>query len=99
MESLRRYMDRGRRTLEKSSKIESGAVKSLAGVLLLIVISSPALAGDDTDETDRIEFVVGNRVYVVPNVEQRLREYNAFLADQPEIFIAPNSKYKGAKGD
>jgi len=75
------------------SKIQSGAVKSLAGALLLIVISSPALAGDDTDEPDRIEFVVVNRVYVEPNFEQRLREYNAFLVDQPEIFIAPNSKY------
>jgi len=74
-------MDRGRRTLEKSSKMQYGALKSLAGALLLIVISSPAFAGDGRDESDRIEFVVGNRVYVVPNVEQRLREYNAFLVD------------------
>jgi hypothetical protein len=40
-----------------------------------------------------------NRLYTVPNVTERLNDYKAFLVDQPEIFIAPDSKYKGAKGD
>ncbi len=56
-------------------------MKYFAGVLALIATLPLAFAGDDTDETDRIEFVVVNRVYVVPNFEQRLREYNAFLVD------------------
>jgi len=39
------------------------------------------------------------RLYKVPNAEQRLRDYNSIMVDQPEIFIAADSKYKGAKGD
>ena len=37
--------------------------------------------------------------YFDPNVIQRLADYDAVLVDQPEIFIAADSKYKGAKGD
>jgi len=39
------------------------------------------------------------RLYKVPNAEQRLADYNSVMVDQPEIFIAADSKYKGAKGD
>ncbi len=39
------------------------------------------------------------RVYQVPNAEQRLGDYTSIMVDQPEIFIAADSKYKGAKGD
>jgi hypothetical protein len=42
---------------------------------------------------------IANRIYVVPDLRERLKDYNAFLVDQPEIFIAPDSKYTGAKGD
>jgi len=42
---------------------------------------------------------IANRVYLVPNLEEKMKGFNAFLIDQPEIFIAPDSKYKGAKGD
>ncbi len=42
---------------------------------------------------------IANRVYVVPNIDERLKAYDAFLIDQPEIFIAADSKYNGAKGD
>jgi len=37
--------------------------------------------------------------YFDPNVVQRMADYDAILVDQPEIFIAADSKYKGAKGD
>ena len=40
-----------------------------------------------------------NRIYIAPNALERLKDYNAVLVDQPEIFIAPDSKYKGAKAD
>ena len=33
------------------------------------------------------------------NVVRRMVDYNAVFVDQPEIFIAADSKYKGAKGD
>lgn len=42
---------------------------------------------------------LANRVYLAPNLMNRLADYNAILIDQPEIFISPESKYKGAKGD
>ncbi len=36
--------------------------------------------------------------YLAPGVE-RMTNYSAVMIDQPEIFIAPNSKYKGMKPD
>jgi len=39
------------------------------------------------------------KVYMVPNAFQRLSDYKSIMVDQPEIFIAADSKYKGAKGD
>ena len=86
MDTLRRYMDRGRRTLDNLSKIQSGAVKSLAGALLLIVISSPALAGDDTDDADRIEFVVGNLVFVM------LHEFSHLIIEDFDVPVLGNSE-------
>lgn len=38
-------------------------------------------------------------LYLVENAVQRTADYNGILVDQPEIFIAADSKYKGAKGD
>ncbi len=74
-------------------------------ILVLGLCSAASAAGQDigflTDysllEVREREFA--NRVYTVPNVTERLNDYKAFLVDQPEIFIAPDSKYKGAKGD
>ena len=39
------------------------------------------------------------RVYIHPDAAEKLKAYNAVLVDQPEIFISPESKYKGAKPD
>jgi len=41
---------------------------------------------------------VSNR-YFHPNIVQKLVDYDAVFVDQPEIFVAADSKYKGAKGD
>ena len=38
-------------------------------------------------------------IYKVPNIERRLADFNSVMVDQPEIFVAADSKYKGAKGD
>jgi len=40
-----------------------------------------------------------DRLYKIPDLDQRLGDYNSIMVDQPEIFIAADSKYKGAKGD
>jgi hypothetical protein len=37
--------------------------------------------------------------YLAPGAENRMANYSAVMIDQPEIFIAPNSKYKGMKPD
>ena len=37
--------------------------------------------------------------YVDPDITQKGQRYNSVLIDQPEIFIADDSKYKGAKPD
>lgn len=37
--------------------------------------------------------------YIPERQIQRWADYNAILIDQPEIFIASDSEYKGAKGD
>ncbi len=37
--------------------------------------------------------------YLVQGAEDRMANYTAVMIDQPEIFIAPNSKYKGIKPD
>jgi len=37
--------------------------------------------------------------YFDDDLLQRMADYNAVFVDQPEIFVAADSKYKGAKGD
>ncbi len=45
---------------------------------------------------DQAVFDVG---YVHPDLLQKSQDYNSVLVDQPEIFIADDSIYKGAKPD
>ena len=74
-------------------------------ILVVGLCSAVSAAGQDrgflTDysllETQGGDFAA--RVYIAPNALERLADYDAILVDQPEIFIAPDSKYKGAKGD
>lgn len=39
------------------------------------------------------------RVYVPEGIYERLQAYRTVMVDQPEVFIAADSKYKGAKPD
>lgn len=39
------------------------------------------------------------KIFLAPNAVRRTADYDGILVDQPEIFIAADSKYKGAKGD
>ena len=74
-------------------------------ILMVGLCSALSAAGQDngflTDysllEAQEGDFAA--RVYIAPNAMERLADYDAILVDQPEIFIAPDSKYKGAKGD
>ena len=40
-----------------------------------------------------------DRGYVHPDIIQKSQGYDSVMIDQPEVFVAADSKYKGAKGD
>ena len=74
-------------------------------ILIVGLCSAASAAGQDSGFLTDYSLLkvrhadLANRVYVVPDLTERLKGTNALLVDQPEIFIAPDSKYKGAKGD
>ena len=59
-------------------------MKYFAGVLALIAALPLAFAGDDTDETDRIEFVVGNLVFVM------LHEFSHLIIEDFDVPVLGN---------
>jgi len=44
-------------------------------------------------------FADATRIYLAEGAEERLASYSKVMIDQPEIFIDPDSKYKGLKPD
>ena len=40
-----------------------------------------------------------NKLYVAPQTLGKLPKYNKLMIDQPEVFVSPETKYKGAKPD
>ncbi len=40
-----------------------------------------------------------DRIYIAPGATERIAKYDAVMVDQPEVFLSPNSPYKGAKPD
>ena len=81
-----RDLDRARGTREEVSRIGVGAVKSLAGALLLVAALPLAIADDDTTESDRIDFVVGNVVFVL------LHEFSHLIIQDFEVPVLGNSE-------
>ncbi len=75
--------------------------------LLLVVglCGAASAAGEDTGFLTDYSLLkarkgdVVDRIYIHPSAAEKLKTYNAVLVDQPEIFISPDSKYKGAKPD
>jgi len=86
------------------NKPENTVMKKFLILAIGLCVAATAY-GDDVDfltdysMLDDREGDVVSRIYLVPNYTQRLADYDAVLVDQPEIFIADDSKYKGAKGD
>jgi len=74
-------------------------------VLALGLFGAASALGQHNDflsDYSLLEPLEGNFIeakYLPPNAIQRLADYKGVLVDQPEIFIAADSKYKGAKGD
>ena len=78
--------------------------------LFVIVTASAALfsttqaqemiySGFMTDYTQLVKVTDGSADYryVAPGGEDKMAQYNAVMIDQPEIFIANDSPYRGAK--
>jgi hypothetical protein len=80
-------------------------IKSLLTLMLGLCLTASAF-GQDNDFLSDYSLLEENEdgsfidiLYKAQNMEQRLGEYDSVMVDQPEIFIAADSKYKGAKGD
>ena len=68
------------------NRIGSGAGIFLAGALLLVAALPLAIADDDTSESDRIDFVVGNVVFVL------LHEFSHLIIQDFEVPVLGNSE-------
>jgi Protein of unknown function (DUF3313) len=80
-----------------------------AGLLLQVALAlaSPVLNAQDSEETflsdySRLKPSPDNpfeEVYIAPGALERASKYTAIMIDQPELFVHPDSKYKGMKPD
>ena len=78
-------------------------------VFLALMVSALSMPGyaqdqfsgflDDYDELKPIDDVLLDRLYIGPDFRQKVAGTTSFMFDQPEIFIAADSKYKGMKPD
>jgi len=84
-------------------------MKHLSRILLALTIgtfSLPTLAEDQFsgflesyEELQPAEDIWLNYIYTGPDFQAQVANTTAFLIEQPEIFIAPDSKYGGMKPD
>jgi len=51
----------------------------------------------DYTQLEKVTDGTGDYRYMPPGAEDRMSQYNAVMIDQPEIFIANDSPYRGAK--
>lgn len=74
-------------------------------VLTLGLCAMASAAAQDNDFLTDYSLLIPNEGkfvslrYFDDNLLQRMADYSSVFVDQPEIFIAADSKYKGAKGD
>lgn len=85
-------------------KKENKEMKRLLVLVFGLCVATSTFAQDNDFLTDysNLEKQDGRFVeksFRVSNAVQRLADYDGVMVDQPEIFIAADSKYKGAKGD
>ena len=79
----------------------------LASCALALLCSVPAAAAESwkgesfLTDYSKLQPVAGKEgkdfMYVAPNVDQRAGRFVKVMLDQPEVFISPDSPYKGAK--
>ena len=54
---------------------------------------------DDYSKLEPNPEMVTDLIYIVPGHEEKVAGFDSIMIDQPEIFIHPESKYKGMKPD
>lgn len=77
---------------------------TLCGLALSVAMASRAdeeFSGflSNYEQLQPVPGYVADWVYLVPDSSERFAQYDALMIDQPEVFIAPDSKYKGMKPD
>jgi len=80
-------------------QIISAIVFSLAALASAAQAQEMAHSGFMTDYTqlEKVTDGTADYRYIAPGAEDRMRQYEAVMIDQPEIFIADDSPYKGIK--
>ena len=80
-------------------------IKTAMAFAAITVSATTALADElmysgfmtDYTQLEKITDGSADYRYIAPGAEDRLARYNAVMIDQPEIFIANDSEYRGAK--
>ena len=71
-------------------------------VLMLLLQTAGAEESGFLNDYSQLQSREGDmlgRVYIAPGALDALAAYNSVMVDQPEVFIAADTKYKGAKPD
>lgn len=83
----------------------------ITGLILLLALPASVVADehqtkielsgflDDYSELELVQEDPPMLAYLAPGGTELFAQYDALLIDQPEIWISPDSKYKGAKPD
>ncbi len=77
-------------------------IRAVAAAGLLMAASAQAADSGFLTDYSKLKSAQGQmaaRMYLAPDVDKRAKSYRGVFVDQPEIFISPNSKYKGMKPD
>lgn len=82
--------------------------KTLASAMLLALAIAPVVGSAQSKEDaflsdySKLKPAKDNpfdEVYIAPDALTRAKQYTAVMVDQPELFVHPDSKYKGVKPD
>lgn len=87
--------------------MKTDADRLLGAAMLALALGSTTVRAQDPEESfltdySRLERAVDNpfdEIYVSPEGLKHGSQYTAVMVDQPELFIHPDSKYKGIKPD
>ena len=74
-------------------------IAALTSVRFALAAAEPSGFLDDYDQLRADPGFAADRVYLVPNAAARFAQYDAVMVDQPEVFIAADSRYRGMKPD